>query len=155
MQNVKKDNTTKNSVISKSSSRSRHSNSSACSNVDRVSSLTPAARSLLERSTPNRGGSFLTNRTSSTYNNGARSSSAFGSALRESYTPKTERSSSRCKSRNRSLRRQTNVYKATPLIKSTEDRGQTCKGISLRSDMFGDHMLNHDKKDSATAGLLK
>ena len=64
MQKVNKDDTTKNSVLSKSSSTSRHSSSSAYSNVDRVSSFTPAARSLLEWSTPNRGrvgGSFLRN----------------------------------------------------------------------------------------------
>ena len=76
--------------------------------LDRTLSLTPAARALLVRSTQT-----MTRRigAKSSMTIAARSGSAFGSALRNSYTPQSE------KSRNESTRksRSSNIHRATPL----------------------------------------
>lgn len=131
------------STPSTARSRKRSCGSSTTSVFDRAGSLTPAARSLLERSTPNH--SRLAQKSSSSKDNvAARSSSAFGSALRSSYTPKLQKLSG-------SRQRKSNVYKATPLAASRE----SARRPNPNEISSSDQNLTSNQKGSATAGLLK
>ena len=112
---------------------------------DRASSLTPAARALLARSTSN-----LSSRVSS--NSSARSSSAFGSALRSSYTPRSE------KATDNSARsgRRSNLNRATPLISTM----YPCKNDMGRDIVFSNKAKESTEKERhdnniSTSGLLK
>ena len=112
--------------------------------LDRTRSLTPAARSLLEKSTSNLSSRILAK--SSSMKIAARSGSAFGSALRNSYTPNSQRD--RVKS-SRSQQRK-DVYKSTPLASSGETGTRDKDDISIDLEP-----TKNDHKESATAGLLK
>lgn len=122
---------------------------STSSVLDRASSLTPAARALLARSNSNLSSRVSAN---SSMKIAARSSSAFGSALRSSYTPRSE------KATHNSARsgRRSNLNRATPLISTMSP----CK-----NDMGTDIALFNQEKEStgkerhdnniSTSGLLK
>lgn len=97
--------------------------------LDRAASLTPAARALLKKSTSRtQGFSKVT----------ARSGSAFGSALRNSYTPKVEKQSISKRSKNSS--------KATPLLSCQKEKASASSSLSGSKTK---------KKDITTSGLLK
>lgn len=123
--------------ISRARSANRHPSTFNFS--DRASSLTPAARSLLERSTPSYSiRNAKKNHSLATLNSSARSSSAFGSALRSSYTPNIHKSS-----RSRSLQK-SHIHNATPIASSNGPRHTSTYKIS-----------NEAKDGGGTSGLLK
>lgn len=121
--------------------------SSSSSFLDRTASLTPAARALLDRSidrSASRNRLGLSSSSSSSVS--ARSSSAFGSALRESYTPKLSTNSSLRRRKRRSAT-DAALESATPLqIKRKSD------GNSTPSRLKRTLMKNPGK--SITDGLL-
>ncbi len=143
---LQSDNIKRKSTEERTSLSSRRKSSSSSATSDRIQSLTPAARRLLERSTPSIAGMGLNSSLKTSSKPSARSSSSFGSALRTSYTPKARKGSSQ-RSRNRSSK-QNDVYKSTPLISSNS--GHPVIERKAPSNNFA-----VDQKDSATGGLLK
>ncbi len=138
-----------------SESRKRISVSSRSSLSRREESLTPAARSLLDRSTKGLGLSqsslSLKTRKASIKVN-ARSNSALGSALRASYTPKLQRKIGNSSNTSSSSL----LHRATPLSSRKSSVGSnTTKNVSL--DIAGSENLNggnEKKTKSLTSGLL-
>ena len=136
---VEKEKTVSSGTKEKISSRS----SSSTSIFDRSRSLTPAARSLLQKATKNNLCSVSLR--SSSVKVGARSGSALGSALRGSYTPKIKMGRKKS-SRGHS---QSTVFKATPLLSSRRTRTETTNAKIRSGNPAG------DQSRSSTAGLLK
>ncbi len=160
----------KSRICSTPSSLSKRSSlSSGNSILDRTKSLTPAARALLERSTtPKKHSSSLgipLSSSSAMLGVSARSRSAFGSALRGSYscTPKMQASKSSSKgSAHRSRSRKSDIHKATPLASAaTTERGSARRliagDIPATHNILGDNIVVGGEKQngSSTSGLLK
>ena len=123
---------------------------STSSVLDRASSLTPAARALLARSNSNLSSRVSAN---SSMKIAARSSSAFGSALRSSYTPRSEKATDN--SARRSGRR-SNLNRATPLI-STMSPCKNDMGIDITLSNQAKESTGKEPHDNniSTSGLLK
>ncbi len=121
--------------------------SSASNFLARKQSLTPAARSLLERSTTAHSSLSI----KSSFKVDARSNSALGSVLRASYTPKRKKTpgSTRVKNKDRSL-----LHKSTPLSsrKSKCDPGNS----EQQQKKKGGHLDgSNGNVQSLTSGLLR
>ncbi len=130
--------------------------SSSSSMIQREESLTPAARSLLDRSMKGLGRQSLSSSLhakKSSMKVNARSNSALGSALRSSYTPKLKRTPKSSR-RDSSSSTSSLLHRATPL--------SSRKPISATSSIHGNHssrLLQSDEKKknsscSLTSGLL-
>jgi len=119
--------------------------------LERTNSLTPAAKSLLQKFTNNSMVRLASSTRKMPSNVSARSKSALGSALRTSYTPKTSRSRSKLRS---STKRKCTEQKATPLLSPK----RTNIGSSV---MLGNHgteargSRGGDNCNDLTGGLLK
>ena len=107
-------------------------------------SLTPAARSLLDRSSSSSSSTLKSNPKGS-INICARSNSAFGSALKASYTPKRQ-SSQKTRSDN-SKKNEASFHKLTPLVSGGIGSNYTISATESKGTMA--------KNQSLTSGLLK
>ena len=126
---------------------------SSSSLMERQQSLTPAARSLLNKSNSKFTSSFSREKTSSIKIN-ARSNSALGSVLRASYTPKRPKnlSSSRSSSTTSKTRDLSFLHKATPLLSKA---GDSHRDIMIqREDVDNNSTDKNNKGASLTSGLL-
>ena len=137
--------------------RKRLSSSSSSSLLRREDSLTPAARSLLERSTKGLGvsrpSSSLKAKKSSIVN--ARSNSALGSALRASYTPKLQKRGTSSSKSKRNASSSSLLHRATPLSSRTVAL-ESSIGSTSKSQTQSVTLQDERKKktSSLTSGLL-
>jgi len=137
----------------KSSSTFNSRNATNISLLERTNSLTPAAKSLLQKCTNNSMIRFPSSTRLMSSNISARSSSALGSALRVSYTPKTSRHRSKSRS---SANMKSTVQKATPLLSPKRENIES-SGLVIPEKHGQDVRRSVGGKscDDITGGLLK
>ncbi len=139
-----------NGMIMKNSANNKKNTSSSL--LERKKSLTPAAKSLLDRSIPRSSNNFIGASAKLSTKVNARCNSALGSALRSSYTQKRIKleSISRSGSNMSRSKDHSSVYKSTPLSSRNQDRH-----IKIQKNSNEGHDKSASNSTSLTSGLLK
>lgn len=150
--NNNSNNSTNGIIMKNSANNNKNTSSSSSSLLERKKSLTPAARSLLDRSIPRSSNNFIGASSKLSTKVNARCNSALGSALRSSYTPKRIKLESISRSNSNMSRSKdpSSVYKSTPLSSRKQDGD-----IKIQMNSSKGHDKGTSNSTSLTSGLLK